>query len=160
VTEPAPHRPPAAPAAAPASQQAVTALTRGSLWMIAARWAMRLIGLVSTMILARLLAPEDFGLIALALLAYGLLETLSYAGVDLALMRQGNDSREHYDTAWTIQVLQGVFIAVCLAVGGGGGGRPLDAPRGRCRRGWSRCRTSAWSRSARSSTSRRSSASR
>jgi lipopolysaccharide exporter len=129
VTEPAPHRPPAAPAAAPASQQAVTALTRGSLWMIAARWAMRLIGLVSTMILARLLAPEDFGLIALALLAYGLLETLSYAGVDLALMRQGNDSREHYDTAWTIQVLQGVFIAVCLAVAAPFVAAYFDEPR-------------------------------
>lgn len=75
---------------------------------------MRLIGLVSTMILARLLAPEDFGLIAMALIAYGLLETISYAGVDLALMRAGNDTREHYDTAWTIQVLQGLFIAACL----------------------------------------------
>jgi O-antigen/teichoic acid export membrane protein len=97
--------------------------------MIAARWAMRLIGLVSTMILARLLAPEDFGLIALALLAYGLLETLSYAGVDLALMRQGNDSREHYDTAWTIQVLQGVFIAVCLAVAAPFVAAYFDEPR-------------------------------
>ena len=84
--------------------------------MIAARWAMRLIGFVSTMILARLLAPEDFGLIAMALIAYGLLETISYAGVDLALMRPGNDTREHYDTAWTIQVLQGLFIAVCLVL--------------------------------------------
>lgn len=97
--------------------------------MIAARWAMRLIGLVSTMILARLLAPDDFGLIALALLAYGLLETLSYAGVDLALMRQGNDSREHYDTAWTIQVLQGVFIAACLAVAAPFVAAYFDEPR-------------------------------
>ena len=61
--------------------------------MIGTRWAMRLIGLVSTMILARLLAPEDFGLIAMVMLAYGLLETISYAGVDLALMRSGADTR-------------------------------------------------------------------
>lgn len=84
--------------------------------MIAVRWAMRLIGLVSTMILARLLAPADFGLIAIVMLTYGLLETISYAGVDLALMRQGADSRAHYDTAWTVQILQGLFIAVCLVV--------------------------------------------
>ena len=89
-------------------------LVRGSIWMIAARWAMRLVGLVSTMILARLLAPEDFGLIAMVMLAYGLLETISYAGVDLALMRSGADTREHYDTAWTIQILQGCFIAALL----------------------------------------------
>lgn len=89
-------------------------LIRGSVWMIGVRWAMRLIGLVSTMILARILAPDDFGLIAMVMLAYGLLETLSYAGVDLALMRGGFDSREHYDTAWTVQLMQGAFIMVCL----------------------------------------------
>ena len=84
--------------------------------MIAVRWAMRLIGLVSTMILARLLAPDDFGLIAMVMLSYGLLETISYAGVDLALMRAGADTRAHYDTAWTVQVLQGLFIAGCLVI--------------------------------------------
>ena len=86
------------------------------MWMIAVRWAMRLIGLVSTMILARLLAPGDFGLIAMVMLTYGLLETVSYAGADLALMRADADSRAHYDTAWTVQLLQGVFIAVCLVI--------------------------------------------
>lgn len=77
---------------------------------------MRMIGLVSTMILARLLTPEDFGLIAMVMLAYGLLETISYAGADLALMRPGADTRAHFNTAWTIQILQGTFIALCLVV--------------------------------------------
>lgn len=89
-------------------------LMRGSIWMIASRWVMRFIGLISTMILARILAPEDFGLIAMVMLAYGMLETLSYATVDLALMRAGNDTRAHYDTAWTIQVMQGTFLTACL----------------------------------------------
>lgn len=89
-------------------------MLRGAVWMIGARWAMRVIGLVSTMVLARLLAPDDFGLIAMVMLAYGLLETISYAGVDLALMRSGADTREHYDTAWTVQILQGAFITLLL----------------------------------------------
>lgn len=91
-------------------------LVRGSAWMVAARWATRLIGLVSTVILARLLAPEDFGIVAIALIAVGLLETVGYAGVDLALMRPGANSREHFDTAWTIQIIQGLLIAVLLVV--------------------------------------------
>jgi len=82
--------------------------------MIGVRWAMRLIGLVSTIILARLLAPEDFGLIAMVMLTYGLLETISYAGVDLALMRPGITTRDYYDTAWTVQILQGTFTCLCL----------------------------------------------
>lgn len=84
--------------------------------MIAARWAMRLIGLVSTVILARLLAPDDFGVIAIALIVVGLLETLAYAGVDLALMRPDADTRGHYDTAWTIQLIQGALVAGVLLV--------------------------------------------
>lgn len=89
-------------------------LVRGSLWMIAGRWVMRMIGLVSTVVLARILSPADFGLIAMVMLVYGLLETVSYAGVDMALMRAGHDGRAYYDTAWTVQVLQGLFIAGCL----------------------------------------------
>ena len=89
---------------------------RGTAWMIGARWATRLIGLVSMVILARLLAPEDYGLIAMAMLAYGLLETIAYAGVDLALMRQGADTRAHFDTAWTVQLIQGAFVGVLLLV--------------------------------------------
>lgn len=82
--------------------------------MIGARWAMRLVGLTSTIILARLLAPDDFGVIAIAGIVVGLLETVAYAGVDLALMRPGADTREHYDTAWTIQLIQGAMIAGIL----------------------------------------------
>lgn len=111
-------RPPEPPPDSPRPPVAKTSqqLVRGSVWMIASRWAMRFVGLISTMILARLLLPEDFGLVAMALLAYGLLETISYAGVDLALMRGGHDTRDFYDTAWTVQILQGLFIAVSLAV--------------------------------------------
>lgn len=89
-------------------------LIRGSAWMIAARWATRLVGLASTLILARLLTPADFGIVAMALIASGLLETIAYAGVDLALMRAGHDTREHYDTAWTIQLIQAAAIALLL----------------------------------------------
>ena len=91
-------------------------LLAGAIWMIAARWITRSIGLVSMVILARLLAPEDYGLIAIAMLSYGLLETIAYAGVDLALMRQGNDTREHFDTAWSVQLIQNCVVAALLMI--------------------------------------------
>src|SRR6476620_2988740 len=91
-------------------------LVRGTLWMVASRWAIRMLGLISTLLLVRLLAPEDFGLVAMIMLAYGLLETISYAGVDLALLRETTVTRDHYDTAWTVQILQGCFIAALLVL--------------------------------------------
>ena len=51
----------------------------GALLTVAMRWTDRLIGFLSTLVLARLLAPEDFGVIAMAFLfallnvAYGLI---------------------------------------------------------------------------------------
>lgn len=98
----------------PINPASTATLLRGSAWMVSARWGMRLIGLFSTIILARLLAPDDFGVIAIALIVVGLLETLAYTGVDLALMRAETDSHEHFDTAWTIQILQGLLIAALL----------------------------------------------
>ena len=45
---------------------------RGAGWVIAWRLGMRVLGLISTLILVRLLAPADFGLLALAAPVLGL----------------------------------------------------------------------------------------
>ena len=67
-------------------------MVRGGVWMVGMRWATRLIGLVSTMILARLLVPEDFGIVAMAMIVVGFLEVFSYLATDLALI-QNQDAR-------------------------------------------------------------------
>jgi O-antigen/teichoic acid export membrane protein len=82
--------------------------------MIGMRWALRLIGLVSTAVLARLLVPADFGIVAMAAVVAGLLDTAAYAGVDLALLRAGTESRDYSDSAWTIQLLQALAVAGLL----------------------------------------------
>ena len=91
-------------------------LLRGSLWAIALRWAVRAIGLVSTVILARLLTPADYGIVAIAMLIVGTVETFSNTGQHAALIRHPNPTREHYDSVWTISVLLGLFLgAIILA---------------------------------------------
>lgn len=86
----------------------------GSIWMILLRWTIRLIGLLSTVILARLLTPADFGVVAIAMVVVGLLEVLNQTGQMLALIRMAQPSREDYDTAWTISFLGGLSIAVLI----------------------------------------------
>ena len=80
------------------------------------RWATRALGLVSTIILARLLAPEDFGVVAMAMVVVGFLEVFTHTGVDLALIRDAQATREHYDTAWTLEILQAALLALALLV--------------------------------------------
>ncbi len=80
------------------------------------RWATRALGLISTIILARLLAPEDFGVVAMAMVVVGFLEVFTHTGVDLALIRDASATREHYDTAWTLEILQAAALALTLLV--------------------------------------------
>ncbi|MDE2181819.1 MAG: lipopolysaccharide biosynthesis protein [Alphaproteobacteria bacterium] len=87
-------------------------MLRGSVWMIALRWSLRGIGVVSTIVLARLLTPSDFGVVAIAMIVVGFFEMLNRTGQGNALIRLTNPTREHYDTAWTISVLIGSAIAV------------------------------------------------
>ena len=91
-------------------------LLEGSAWMIGLRWAIRLTGLVSTVILARLLVPADFGIVAMAMLVVGMLELLSQSGQKLAIIRHQNPGRDDYDTAWTVSVLVGMLIAGAILV--------------------------------------------
>ncbi len=55
--------------------------------MIAMRWAIRGVGLLGTVVLARLLAPDDFGVVAMAMVAVAILQSFAQSGVDLALLR-------------------------------------------------------------------------
>jgi lipopolysaccharide exporter len=89
-------------------------LARGSAWMIAMRWTIRGVGLVSTIVLVRLLAADDFGVVAMAMVAVAILESFTHSGTDQALLRNVEATREHYDTAWTLEIIQAVLLAVAL----------------------------------------------
>jgi len=89
-------------------------VARGSAWAMAARWSMRLLGLITTVVLARLLTPTDFGIVAIAMIIAGAVETLSQTGQWLALMRHPAPTREHYDSAWTISMLLGIGLGITI----------------------------------------------
>lgn len=101
---------------------------RGGFWVFALRIFRRGFEFVRTIILARLLAPEDFGLIGIALLAMSALESFSETGIDLALIQKKDILKEHLNTAWTIQVLRGLVIAGLLFFGAPLVGTFFDEP--------------------------------
>ena len=82
-------------------------VAHGAAWMVGMRWTIRSIGLVNTIILARLLTPQDFGLVAMATVVIGLLDALTDVNVEVPLLRKRTIGRVYYDSAWTLQVLSG-----------------------------------------------------
>lgn len=94
-------------------------MAAGVAWMVLFKLAERGLGFISTLILARLLVPADFGLVAMATAFVAMLELLSAFGFDIALIRRQDAGREHYDTAWTFSVVVGAALAlVMLAISG------------------------------------------
>jgi lipopolysaccharide exporter len=89
-------------------------IAAGAAWMISLRVADRMIGLVSLAILARLLLPEDFGLVALALSLIALVDMFGDFGVELQLIQNQRAERHHYDSAWTLNIIVAVIAAVIL----------------------------------------------
>ncbi len=103
-------------------------IARGAGWMIFLRWGVRSLGFVRTLILARLLIPADFGLVALAMMMLGFVEALTKLRPDFALIQNTRAERRHYDTVWTFMVLRGALIAVVLVMVAGPCARYFDAP--------------------------------
>jgi PST family polysaccharide transporter len=87
---------------------------KGAAWIFAARTVMRLLGFINTIILARLLAPADFGVVAVALTAMQLLQNFSDIGVSQAVVRFRDAGRGDLDTLFTLSGLRGVTIAILL----------------------------------------------
>jgi O-antigen/teichoic acid export membrane protein len=82
---------------------------------LGSNWALRGIGLAKTVVLARLLAPADFGLIGLALFSINVINVFSEAGFESALIQRRELDRSALDSAWTISLLRGLALfLLCL----------------------------------------------
>ena len=87
---------------------------RGFAWNSAWRWAVRILSILNTAILARLLSPYDFGVYAMTMIVVNFVEIFTQTGHLLALIRMKEPTREHLDTAWTLQVLTGLLLSVVI----------------------------------------------
>jgi len=91
-------------------------LARGASWMVLFRLIERSLGIVSTLILARLLVPADFGLVAMAMSVVAIIELASAFSLDVPLIQRQDPTRDHYDTAWTLNVLFACGCALGIAL--------------------------------------------
>jgi PST family polysaccharide transporter len=90
-------------------------MAKGAAWMILMRLVERGIGFASMLLLARLLVPADFGLVAMAMSVFAFLEVMGSFSFDMALIQNQRAGRTHFDTAWTLTVMYGAVSAIALA---------------------------------------------
>jgi O-antigen/teichoic acid export membrane protein len=84
--------------------------------------------LVRTLVLARLLLPEHFGLVAIGATTLGIANSVSNLGIIPALVQRRDPERVHYDTAWTVGVLRALLITGVIALAAPYFARAFEAP--------------------------------
>jgi O-antigen/teichoic acid export membrane protein len=82
----------------------------GSMTLIMVNIAGALIGFVNIAIVARILSPEDYGIMAFAFIALEMAKVFTDLQVSNALIRLGRIGESHYRTAFTIALLRGLLV--------------------------------------------------
>ncbi len=90
-------------------------LLRGVAWTATAKWASQALSWVSWLIVARLLTPEDYGLVGMAALYLGLITLLSEFGLGTAVLAVRDLSAEQINQLNGLAVLLGLasLLASC-----------------------------------------------
>jgi O-antigen/teichoic acid export membrane protein len=91
----------------------------GVSWNVSSSLIGQLIGFVRSVVLARLLAPEDFGLFAMALTIVAALNALTTIGLDRTIVADKFDTRDelkaHLDTVWTAELIRSFAIVLLVS---------------------------------------------
>ena len=84
----------------------------GSLkWAFAMNWGQRMLGAVFTFVLAALLGPHDFGVVAIALVYISLTHVFLEQGFSTAIIQRENLEPDHLHAAFWVNLASCVFLA-------------------------------------------------
>lgn len=92
-------------------------IVSSSIMMLSARLIVGVSGFISTIIVARLLSPEDFGIIAMAMTFVALFQLMSVLGLDSYLLSKSEVNQQDYHTVFTLNFFVYVGLAILLLSG-------------------------------------------
>jgi O-antigen/teichoic acid export membrane protein len=88
--------------------------TKGMGWNFLSFGGTKLLTLATLFILAHILTPEDFGLVALATLTMDYLSVVSDLGFGAALIQKKDNVEEHANTAFTINLVANTILTIVV----------------------------------------------
>ncbi len=94
-----------------------TAAIRGVLWVSGERVTTRIVDQVFTLVLARLLSPRDFGLVAAATVFTGFMQSFTQMGLGSAIIQRKEVDEDHLSSAFTAHLAVAVALVLLVGVG-------------------------------------------
>jgi lipopolysaccharide exporter len=104
-------------------------LATGVAWLGAAKLIINVLALFSTLLLARLLTPEDFGLVALATTMLAIIGSLTELSLSSALIHHENPTERHFQTAWTLNLIRATLVGAIFCGAAPFGAAAYGEPR-------------------------------
>lgn len=86
----------------------------GVAWIGAGKGVVQLVGVAVTLVLARLLTPEDFGLVGMVVVVTGFLDVLGDMGFAAALVQRAEVEERHRSSVFWLNVGVGLAFAAAL----------------------------------------------
>ncbi|GAC18544.1 lipopolysaccharide biosynthesis protein [Paraglaciecola arctica] len=91
-------------------------IATGTIWSVLMRMTIRMLGIISVLILARILVPADYGIVAKAILLSGFLELVTQFGFNAALIQNQNATKDDYDTVWTLSIIRATALSIVMLI--------------------------------------------
>ncbi|MGS2721775.1 oligosaccharide flippase family protein [Paraglaciecola aestuariivivens] len=89
-------------------------LLASSAFSSGAKFLSRIIGLVSTLLLARILTPSDFAMIAIIAIVLHLFDILSHSGAEQYIVQKTQVSDDDLNTAWSLDLVLKSLMCLLL----------------------------------------------
>ncbi len=86
----------------------------GTSWISSYKIFYRIVSFLRIAVLARLLAPAQFGLFGIATLVLGFLEILTETGVNIVLVQVREQIEEFIDSAWVVSIIRGILLFIIV----------------------------------------------
>ncbi len=91
-------------------------VVNSAIFSASAKLISKFLGVISTMALARILAPQDFGYIAIVSIALYFFDILSHAASEQYIIQKTTVSRRELHTAWTANLILKLAISIIVVV--------------------------------------------
>lgn len=88
----------------------------GALSLGSARAVMSLLNAAGMVVLARILTPDDFGIIAIAAAVIGVIVASTEAALQQSLVQCREPTRAHIDTVWTLSLIRAALVLAISAL--------------------------------------------
>jgi O-antigen/teichoic acid export membrane protein len=84
------------------------------LWKVVQMGGSKVLYVIGTLVLGRILTPDDFGLVAIAMVAFFTAIVATDMGMQPALVQLRDRRSEHYHLAWSVGLLRGAVVTGLL----------------------------------------------